>query len=85
LAEAINISSSHLSRLLMKETGISFGEILSRIRIERAKSLLLNGISAKVASFLVGFRDQSYFTKVFTKIEGISPSRYIERFESRSS
>jgi len=85
LAEAINISPSHLSRLLMKETGISFGEILSRIRIERAKSLLLNGISAKVASFLVGFRDQSYFTKVFTKIEGISPSRYIEQFESRSS
>jgi len=82
---AINISSSHLSRLLMKETGISFGEILSRIRIARAKSLLLNGVSVKVASFLVGFRDQSYFTKVFTKIEGISPSHYIEQFQSRSS
>jgi len=85
LAMAINISPSHLSRLLMKETGISFGEILSRIRIARAKSLLLNGVSVKVASFLVGFRDQSYFTKVFTKIEGISPSHYIEQFQSRSS
>jgi len=85
LAKAINISPSHLSRLLMKETGISFGEILSRIRIARAKSLLLNGISVKVTSFLVGFRDQSYFTKVFTKIEGISPSRYIEQFQSRSN
>ena len=78
LAEKLQVSSSHLSRVLKREVGMGFGEALARVRIARAKNLLANGISAKEASALVGFRDQSYFTKVFMKIEGISPSQYTE-------
>lgn len=82
VARELRVSPSHLSRVLKKEIGIGFGETLVRIRIARAKNFLANGISAKEASSLVGFRDQSYFTKVFMKIEGVSPSRYIEQIQS---
>jgi len=82
LAKAVHMSPSYLSRQLVKETGMGFGEMLARIRIVHAKELLQNGTSAKTASYLVGFRDQSYFTKVFTRFEGISPSRYLEALRS---
>lgn len=75
-AAALGVSPSHLSRALTRELGMSFGETLARMRIARAKSLLASGLSAKEASFLVGFRDQSYFTKVFLKFEGVLPSQY---------
>ncbi len=73
-AQALGVSPSHLSRMLKKEIGLSFRETLARIRVARAKSLLASGLSAKEASLLVGFSDQSYFTKVFMKIEGVLPS-----------
>lgn len=76
-AEYLHVSPSHLSRTLKKEIGIGFGEMLVRTRIAHAKNLLANGIPAKEASFLVGFRDQSYFTKVFIKVAGVSPSHYL--------
>jgi two-component system response regulator YesN len=82
LARELRASPSHLSRVLNKEIGIGFGETLARIRIARAKDLLANGISAREASSLVGFRDQSYFTKVFMKIEEISPSQYAGQFQT---
>ena len=77
-AEYLNVSPSYLSRMLKKEIGIGFGEILVRTRIAHVKNLLANGIPAKEASFLVGFRDQSYFTKVFIRVAGLSPSRYLD-------
>ncbi len=73
-AQALGVSPSHLSRTLKREIGLSFRETLARIRVAHAKSLLATGLSAKEASFLVGFGDQSYFTKVFLKIEGVLPS-----------
>lgn len=75
-AQALSMSPSHLSRVLKREIGMSFGETLARIRVARAKSLLASGRSAKEAGLLTGFRDQSYFTKVFLKFEGVLPSQY---------
>jgi len=77
-AHALGVSTSHLSRMLKKELGISFGEALARIRIARSKMLLANGLSVKESCFLAGFRDQSYFSKVFIKFEGVLPSQFKE-------
>lgn len=82
LARSLGLNPSYLSRILKKELGIGFGETLARIRIAYAKDILAGGASAKEASFLVGFRDQSYFTKVFLKIEGVSPSQYVKDLQS---
>lgn len=77
-AHALGVSPSHLSRMLKKELGISFGEALARIRIARAKMLLANSLSVKESCFFAGFRDQSYFSKVFLKFEGVLPSEFKE-------
>ncbi|MEG2957857.1 MAG: helix-turn-helix transcriptional regulator, partial [Christensenellaceae bacterium] len=46
-------------------------------RIESAKKLLkTTDISLVDLAYVVGFEEQSYFTKVFKKLEGVSPGRY---------
>ncbi|MGV2794552.1 helix-turn-helix domain-containing protein, partial [Clostridium perfringens] len=50
---------------------------LNRIRLEKAKERLLTTDDAiSDISESVGYSDQSYFTKVFKKMTGVSPSRY---------
>lgn len=77
-AEKLGVNSYHLSHAISKELGIGFCELLSRVRINRAKELMMGGASVKEASYLVGFSDQAYFTRVFRKIEGMNPKQYIE-------
>lgn len=74
LAESLYVNSSYLSRLFKRETGESFsGYVLAR-RMERAKELLLEGAKVYDAALATGYRDISYFAKVFRKYWGIAPS-----------
>lgn len=77
MAGRVYLSPAYFSRLFKEETGESFTVYLNRVRIERSKELLLhqNLRLADIAQ-LVGFEDQSYFTKVFKKIVGMPPLRY---------
>jgi two-component system response regulator YesN len=77
IARQLHINSSYLSRVYKKETGISITEALNRYRIEKAKKLLDNSTNKifEVASS-VGIEDPAYFTHVFTKYCGQSPSEY---------
>ncbi|MCX7775511.1 MAG: helix-turn-helix domain-containing protein [Rectinemataceae bacterium] len=76
LAAAVHLSPEHLSRLLSNTTGEGFAALLASIRIVRAEELLREGCTAKEASLLAGFRDQSHFSKVFRRLTGLSPSEY---------
>ena len=78
LAQRLSVSPFHLSHLLSRELGMGFSELLQRLRIGKAKEILVGGASAKEASHLVGFSDQAYFTKVFKKLEGRTPGEYLE-------
>jgi two-component system response regulator YesN len=76
LANELGTSPFHLSHMLSRELGMGFSELLQRLRIGRAKEILAGGGSAKEASYLTGFSDQAYFTKVFKKLEGQTPGEY---------
>ena len=78
-AEELGVNSFHLSHSISKELGIGFSELLRRVRINKAKELMAGGGSVKEASYLVGFSDQAYFTRVFKKLEGINPKQFIEQ------
>ena len=79
MAQRVYLSPSYFSRVFKEETGESFTTYLTRIRIERSKSLLSQkSIRLTDIAQLVGFEDQSYFTKVFKKQEGMPPLRYRE-------
>lgn len=77
LGEKFNINTSYLSRLLKRETGKNFVDILSGVRIDAAKWFLKEPDS-KVAEVAeqVGYKDYTYFYQVFRRIEGISPAEY---------
>ena len=77
VAEMTYVSQWHLSKLLNKEEGKNFSEILNCIRIRRAKEFLKDPAYriADVAE-LVGFTDVAHFSRVFKKTEGISANEY---------
>lgn len=77
LAEKLSVNASYLSRLLKKETGKNFSEILTECRINRAKYLLEQPGSRVIeVCSEVGYSDYTYFYQVFKKLEHISPSDY---------
>ena len=78
------LSPSHFSRVVKQTFGQSFTEMLSRMRIEKARELLAVTEKSLIQICLeCGFSDQSYFTKVFQKYTGSTPGEY--RHERRTS
>ena len=81
LACACGISRSWLFRCFKALTNTSPKEYLTAYRIERAKILLQNStLSIRQISYSTGFQDELYFSKVFKKITGKSPSEYRKHF-----
>lgn len=67
------------SRSFRKHCGITFQEFVQRTRIEEAMRLLRNpNMPILDIAFAVGFKDQSYFTRVFKKHVGIAPTAFRE-------
>jgi AraC-like DNA-binding protein len=75
LAQELDISQYHLSRVFNAESGFSLPEYLTMIRMENAKILLGEGQkNVSQVAYAVGYEDSSYFAKVFRKYFGCSPS-----------
>jgi two-component system response regulator YesN len=76
-AAYVHLSPSHFSRIFHEGTGESFVAYLTRIRIEKGKSLLKDpSIPLAEIGTSIGFKDQSYFTRVFKRGTGMSPGKY---------
>ncbi len=80
IAKAACLSPYHFCRLFKREMGINCIPYLSRLRIEKAKSLLgSTPYSVTQICFEVGFNDLSHFERVFRSIEGVAPTTYRKR------
>ena len=78
-AAHVFLSPAYFSRIFKEEMGENFNSYVNLIRIEAAKKLLLNEQVPLVdISSLVGFEGQSYFSKVFKKMTGMTPGRFRE-------
>lgn len=77
VCSALGVSNSYFSSLFKKEMGKSFVTYLTDYRMEHAASLILetNEKSYKIAE-RVGYQDANYFSYVFKKKFGVSPSKY---------
>ena len=77
IADELHVNTSYLSTLFRQVTGITFKEYLNRVRVEEAARLLSNtDYSVMEIAVACGYRDQSYFTKVFKKLTGLTPKQY---------
>ncbi|MCA9974384.1 MAG: DNA-binding response regulator, partial [Anaerolineales bacterium] len=77
IADDLGMSEDYFSRTFNKELGISPWDYLNRYRVAQAKSLLqTTSDSVQKIAHRVGFTDPAYFSRVFRKIVGQSPSAY---------
>jgi two-component system response regulator YesN len=76
-ASHVGISPNHLSTVFAQETGENFIEYLTRVRIEKAKQLLLETTMKSVdIADETGFSDPHYFSSIFKKNTGFSPREF---------
>ena len=77
VADSCGVSPSYLSRLFSDHMKSSFIDYLTGVRIQQAKQLMkAGGHSIKEISYDVGYQDPNYFSKIFRKFCGISPTQY---------
>ena len=75
VAEACNVTSNYLSRLFTEYLGTSFIDYINRFRLNKAIILLEEKkYSIKEVAYLVGYQDPNYFSRIFRRHMGISPS-----------
>lgn len=83
--EELFLNVDYVSRQFQKSTGRKFSQYLTEERIQKAKKLLLEGDGEKVAAVAVqvGYGENSqYFSQVFKKVTGMTPSRWIQKIKN---
>ncbi len=77
LAEKHNVSYSFFRKMFKKYTGVSPGQYYLQLRITRAKEMLVStDKSIKEISYELGFQSIFYFSNIFKKKEGVTPSHF---------
>ncbi|MPM29704.1 HTH-type transcriptional activator Btr [bioreactor metagenome] len=77
VAQKVNISPNYFSAMFSQEIGQTFIEYLTGKRIAEAKRMLRQtDMRSSEIAFAVGFRDSHYFSFVFKKVAGCTPSEY---------
>lgn len=77
VSSEVYLSPTYFSKIFSEEMNETFNNYLNRVRIDNAKHLLLkNELTIVDISNIVGYEDQSYFTKVFKKLVGVSPGQF---------
>ncbi|MGF9700328.1 response regulator transcription factor [Paenibacillus sp. MABNR03] len=77
IAARFYLSREYISRKFKQQFGLNWSEYLGKLRINNAKLLLQNpSLRIVKISEMVGYQDEKYFSKVFKKMEGITPGEY---------
>lgn len=77
IAQTMYVSRFHFARMFRLVTGESPMQYLRRLRVERAKSMMVRGdLTLSEIAAEVGFCDQSHFTRIFRQATGTTPRRF---------
>ncbi|MFC4322393.1 response regulator [Litchfieldia salsa] len=83
MADTVNVSASYLSHLFSQETGQTFIEYLTNVRMERAKELLMTTRNKTYEiAYEVGYSDSHYFCRSFKKITGMTTKQFKNQMQS---
>lgn len=84
IADSVHLSVSHFCSIFKQESGFTFLEYLTKVRIDKACFMLRNtDVKIYQVAPLVGYQDAKYFTQVFKKLTGLTPSEYREALSNR--
>lgn len=81
LSEKAGISKNYLSALFKKHTGCTVVKCINRMRCYRAISLIEGGMSVTQVAQEVGYSDYNYFSRIFKKTIGISPTTSMRKID----
>ena len=77
VADHVYVSQWHLSKLLNRETGKSFFDLLGSMRVEKSKALLRTpGMNIQDVAEQTGYTDVAHFSRTFKKLTGQTPGEY---------
>ena len=80
VSRIVDISPFYFSKLFKQEAGKNFIEYLTEVRLSNARMFLNNPqYSIKEVCVMSGYSDPNYFSRIFKKYEGVTPSEYRER------
>lgn len=80
LSEMVQLSPTYLSRIFKETTEYSVIGFFNKMKVDKAKELIIEGNKkVKEIAQLLGFTDEFYFSRIFKKIEGISPSEFYNK------
>ena len=76
-ASELKYAPDYLTRIFKKHTGKTTLEYINGVRLQKAKSLLLNtDLSVSQIAYSVGFADEKYFMRLFKREESVTPTQY---------
>lgn len=82
VAKAMHVSTFYFCKMFKKATGITFTDYLGRVRVEKAKNLLLNPhLRVSEIAYAVGFQSLTHFNRVFRELTGESPTSFREKLK----
>jgi len=82
IARTMHVSTFYFCKMFKKATGLTFTDYLGRIRVEKAKNLLLNPhLRVSEIAYTVGFQSLTHFNRVFRKLTGESPTDFREKLK----
>ncbi len=81
-ARAMHVSTFYFCKIFKKATGLTFTDYLGRVRVEKAKHLLLNPhLRVSEIAYTVGFQSLTHFNRIFRKITGEAPTVFREELK----
>lgn len=84
VARHVHLNPSYLSVLFKEEAGLNFIEYVTRLRIKKAKELLLESdLGLDIISERIGLQTTSYFIRIFKKYEEVTPKQYREQHKGQ--
>ncbi|TVQ28428.1 MAG: helix-turn-helix domain-containing protein [Spirochaetaceae bacterium] len=84
IARECSVNPSYLSRVFHQTTGATFTDYVNRLRVDRAKELLLSrpGVFVYEIAQELGFEDSAYFSRLFREFAGTTPGAWRKSHES---
>jgi two-component system response regulator YesN len=80
ISEQLYINKSHISEVFKQKTGMQFIEYLTAVKMERAKKVITDSkLKTYEIADMLGFKDIEYFSKLFKKYIGCSPTEYRQK------
>ena len=81
LSKKVHFSPAHISHMFKRKTGRTINQYITVERIEKAKIILRNrDMKLTEVAEQVGYCDANYFTRIFKKVTGVTPSEYRDKY-----